>query len=369
MPRPDKSNKIETISTPIVDEVYTDEDIVRQQEYQIESLQNEINSLREQINSPPTDETELRLYETTRELMSAHRRNRKLSNALQETKEHLQSLKGKVEQLSAPPNHYGVFLSENKDGTIDIDMLGKKQRVNVDPEIQVSQLRRGQEVILNGAFNVVGICHFDSRGDVVKVKKVIDGQRVLIGLRADEERVVEVSALVNTDDLRFGDSVLLNRVSGILMEKLPTYEAQDLILQEVPDISFNDIGGQSQQVEQIRDAIETPYLYPDEYKEFNLSPPKGILLYGPPGCGKTMMASAIANNLAKRIREKTGRDDVRGYFINVKGPELLNKYVGETERKIREVFQKARDKSKEGVPVVIFFDEMELEAESGRPHF
>ena len=181
----------------------------------------------------------------------------------------------------------------------------------------------------------------------------------MIGLRADEERVVEVSALVNTDDLRFGDSVLLNRVSGILMEKLPTYEAQDLILQEVPDISFNDIGGQSQQVEQIRDAIETPYLYPDEYKEFDLSPPKGILLYGPPGCGKTMMASAIANNLAKRIREKTGRDDVRGYFINVKGPELLNKYVGETERKIREVFQKARDKSKEGVPVVIFFDEMD----------
>ena len=359
MPRPDKSNKIEKMSTPIVDEVYTDEDIVRQQEYQIESLQNEINSLREQINSPPTDETELRLYEMTRELMSAHRRNRKLSNALQETKEHLQSLKGKVEQLSAPPNHYGVFLSKNKDGTVDIDMLGKKQRVNVDPEIQVSQLRRGQEVILNGAFNVVGICHFDSRGDVVKVKKVIDRQRVLIGLRADEERVVEVSALVNTDDLRFGDSVLLNRVSGILMEKLPTYETQDLILQEVPEISFNDIGGQIEQVEQIRDAIETPYLYPDEYKEFDLSPPKGILLYGPPGCGKTMMASAIANNLAKRIREKTGRDDVRGYFINVKGPELLNKYVGETERKIREVFQKARDKSKEGVPVVIFFDEMD----------
>ena len=359
MPRPDKSNKTETMPTPIVDEVYTDEDIVRQQEYQIESLQNEINSLREQINSPPTDETELRLYEMTRELMSAHRRNRKLSNALQETKEHLQSLKGKVEQLSAPPNHYGVFLSKNKDGTVDIDMLGKKQRVNLDPEIQVSQLRRGQEVILNGAFNVVGVCHFDSRGDVVKVKKVIDRQRVLIGLRADEERVVEVSALVNTDDLRFGDSVLLNRVSGILMEKLPTYEAQDLILQEVPDISFNDIGGQIEQVEQIRDAIETPYLYPDEYKEFDLSPPKGILLYGPPGCGKTMMASAIANNLAKRIREKTGRDDVRGYFINVKGPELLNKYVGETERKIREVFQKARDKSKEGVPVVIFFDEMD----------
>ncbi len=359
MPRPDKSDQMETVNNPLVSESYTDEDIVRQQEYQIESLQNEIDNLREQINSPPTDEAELRLYEMTRELMSAHRRNRKLSNALQETKEHLQGLKEKVEQLSAPPNHYGLFLNENKDGSIDIDVLGKKQRVKVDPEIQISQLQKGQEVILNGAFNVIGARHFDCRGEVVKVKEVIDSQRVLIGLRADEERVVEISEQIDVTDLKFGDSVLLNRTSGVLMEKLPKYEVQDLMLEKIPDVSFDDIGGQDQQLENIRDAIETPYLYPDEYKEFDLLPPKGILLYGPPGCGKTMMASAIANNLAKRIREKTGREDVQGYFINVKGPELLNKYVGETERKIREVFQKARDKSKEGVPVVIFFDEMD----------
>ena len=213
--------------------------------------------------------------------------------------------------------------------------------------------------MLNGAFNVVGSRDFDCRGEVVKIKEILDQRRVLISLRADEERVVEVSERVKVSDLKFGDAVLLNRVSGILMEKLPKYEIEDLMLEEVPDISFNEIGGQDEQIENIRDAIETPYLYPEEYKEFDLSPPKGILLYGPPGCGKTMMASAIANNLAKRIREKTGREDVKGYFINVKGPELLNKYVGETERKIREVFQKARDKSKEGVPVVIFFDEMD----------
>merc|ERR1712000_453478 len=258
-----------------------------------------------------------------------------------------------------PPNHYGIFLNENGDGTIDIDMFGKKQRVNADPDIQTGQLQRGQEVMLNGAFNVVGSRDFDCRGEVVKIKEILDQRRVLISLRADEERVVEVSERVKVSDLKFGDAVLLNRVSGILMEKLPKYEIEDLMLEEVPDISFNEIGGQDEQIENIRDAIETPYLYPEEYKEFDLSPPKGILLYGPPGCGKTMMASAIANNLAKRIREKTGRDDVKGYFINVKGPELLNKYVGETERKIREVFQKARDKSKEGVPVVIFFDEMD----------
>jgi len=353
------SDGMENLKTSSDDETFTNEDLVRQQMYKIESLQNEIEDLKEQLNSPPTDEADLRLYEMTRELMTAHRRNRKLANALQETREHLQGLKEKVEQLSAPPNHYGIFLNENGDGTIDIDMFGKKQRVNADPDIQTGQLQRGQEVMLNGAFNVVGSRDFDCRGEVVKIKEILDQRRVLISLRADEERVVEVSERVKVSDLKFGDAVLLNRVSGILMEKLPKYEIEDLMLEEVPDISFNEIGGQDEQIENIRDAIETPYLYPEEYKEFDLSPPKGILLYGPPGCGKTMMASAIANNLAKRIREKTGRDDVKGYFINVKGPELLNKYVGETERKIREVFQKARDKSKEGVPVVIFFDEMD----------
>ena len=360
MPKTDNfSDGMENLKTSSDDETFTNEDLVRQQMYKIESLQNEIEDLKEQLNSPPTDEADLRLYEMTRELMTAHRRNRKLANALQETREHLQGLKEKVEQLSAPPNHYGIFLNENGDGTIDIDMFGKKQRVNADPDIQTGQLQRGQEVMLNGAFNVVGSRDFDCRGEVVKIKEILDQRRVLISLRADEERVVEVSERVKVSDLKFGDAVLLNRVSGILMEKLPKYEIEDLMLEEVPDISFNEIGGQDEQIENIRDAIETPYLYPEEYKEFDLSPPKGILLYGPPGCGKTMMASAIANNLAKRIREKTGRDDVKGYFINVKGPELLNKYVGETERKIREVFQKARDKSKEGVPVVIFFDEMD----------
>lgn len=360
MPKTDNfSDGMENLKTSSDDETFTNEDLVRQQMYKIESLQNEIEDLKEQLNSPPTDEADLRLYEMTRELMTAHRRNRKLANALQETREHLQGLKEKVEQLSAPPNHYGIFLNENGDGTIDIDMFGKKQRVNADPDIQTGQLQRGQEVMLNGAFNVVGSRDFDCRGEVVKIKEILDQRRVLISLRADEERVVEVSERVKVSDLKFGDAVLLNRVSGILMEKLPKYEIEDLMLEEVPDISFNEIGGQDEQIENIRDAIETPYLYPEEYKEFDLSPPKGILLYGPPGCGKTMMASAIANNLAKRIREKTGREDVKGYFINVKGPELLNKYVGETERKIREVFQKARDKSKEGVPVVIFFDEMD----------
>ena len=332
---------------------------IREQTFTIESLESEIDDLRRRLNAAPSDDVEVRLYEMTRDLMHAHRRNRKLTSTLQEAKEKLEHLKEKVEQLSAPPNNYGVFLQPNDDGTLDIDLCGKRWRVNADPEINTDQLQKGQEVIVNGVMNVVSVREFERQGEVVKVKEMLDENRVLVNLRADEERVVEISDPLNKAELKFGDNVMLNPITGMVMEKLPKLEVEDLLLEEVPDIKYSDIGGLNEQIEAIRDAIETPYLYPDEYKEFQLKPPKGVLLYGPPGCGKTLIAKAVANSLATRVRERTGRDDVESYFINIKGPELLNKYVGETERKIREVFQKAKDKSKEGVPVIIFFDEMD----------
>lgn len=333
---------------------------IRELTFTIESLESEIDDLRRRLNAAPSDDVEVRLYEMTRDLMHAHRRNRKLTSTLQEAKEKLEQLKEKVEQLSAPPNNYGVFLQSNDDGTLDIDLGGKRWRVNADPEINADQLQKGQEVIVNGVMNVVSVREFERQGEVVKVKEMLDDNRVLVNLRADEERVVEISDPLNKEaELKFGDNVMLNPITGMVMEKLPKLEVEDLLLEEVPDIKYSDIGGLNEQIEAIRDAIETPYLYPDEYKEFQLKPPKGVLLYGPPGCGKTLIAKAVANSLAARVREQTGRDDVESYFINIKGPELLNKYVGETERKIREVFQKAKDKSKEGVPVIIFFDEMD----------
>ena len=333
---------------------------IRELTFTIESLESEIDDLRRRLNAAPSDDVEVRLYEMTRDLMHAHRRNRKLTSTLQEAKEKLEQLKEKVEQLSAPPNNYGVYLQSNDDGTLDIDLGGKRWRVNADPEINTDQLQKGQEVIVNGVMNVVSVREFERQGEVVKVKEMLDDNRVLVNLRADEERVVEISDPLNKEEeLKFGDNVMLNPVTGMVMEKLPKLEVEDLLLEEVPDIKYSDIGGLNEQIEAIRDAIETPYLYPDEYKEFQLKPPKGVLLYGPPGCGKTLIAKAVANSLAARVREQTGRDDVESYFINIKGPELLNKYVGETERKIREVFQKAKDKSKEGVPVIIFFDEMD----------
>jgi proteasome-associated ATPase len=345
--------------TPSSSERISYETRIRELQFTVESLESEVDNLRRRLNTAPSDDVEIRLYEMTRELMQAHRRNRKLTGTLQEAKEKLELLKEKVEQLSAPPNNYGIFLQANDDSTVDIDLSGKKWKVNVDPDINTEELQKGQEVIVNGVMNVVAVRDFDQQGEVVKVKEMLDDSRAIVSLHADEERVVQIADPLKSETLRPGNHVLLNHTTGMLMEQLPKVEVEDLLLEEVPDIQYANIGGLDEQIEAIRDAVETPYLYPDEYKEFRLTPPVGVLLYGPPGCGKTLIAKAVANNLAERVRQQTDRDDVRGYFINVKGPELLNKYVGETERKIREVFQKAKEKSKEGVPVIIFFDEMD----------
>ncbi|SVD08787.1 uncharacterized protein METZ01_LOCUS361641, partial [marine metagenome] len=242
------------------------EDLIREQQYAIESLENEIDNLRRRMNSASSDDSEDRLYEMTRELMQAHRRNRKLTGTLREAKERLEELKEKVEQLSAPPNNYGIFLQKNSDGTVDIDLSGKRWKVNADPQINVDEMRRGQEVIVNGVFNVVAVREFDKRGEVVKLKEVLDEKRAIVVMRADEERVVELSELTDSRSLKFGDSVLLNPATGMLMEKLPKVEVEDLMLEEVPDITYEDVGGLDEQIEDIRDVIETPYLYPKEYQ-------------------------------------------------------------------------------------------------------
>ena len=325
----------------------------------IDLLEGELAGMRQQQRAVYVKDLETRLYEMQRELMTAHRRNKKLTSTLQEAKEKLEILKEKVAQLSAPPNNYGVFLASNEDGTVDIDISGRKWRVNLDPSLRDNDLAVGQEVIVNSGMNVVDIKIAEKHGDVVKIKERIADERAIVSLRTDEERVVRIAESLKEETLKTGDHVLLNHTTSMLMEKLPKREVEDLLLEEVPDIGYTDIGGLDTQIEAIRDAIELPYLYPKEYKEFNLSPPKGVLLYGPPGCGKTLIARAVASSIAERVRKETGRDEIRGFFINIKGPELLNKYVGETERKIREVFQKARDKSKEGFPVIIFFDEMD----------
>jgi proteasome-associated ATPase len=284
--------------------------------------------------------------------------NERLVAALQEAREQITALKEEVDKLSGPPSTYGVYLSANLDGTVNLLSQGRKVKVNVHPGIEVKALKPGQELILNEGLNVIEAAGFEVQGEVVILKEQLDPERALVTLRADEDRVGVIADPLRNLRLKIGDHLLLDAKSGYLLEKLPKSEVEDLSLEEVPDIGYESIGGLGDQIETIKDAVELPYLYADYYKEHHLTPPKGVLLYGPPGCGKTMIAKAVANNLAERISEKRG-EKIKGYFLNIKGPELLNKYVGETERKIREIFIKAKEKANEDVPVVVFFDEMD----------
>jgi proteasome-associated ATPase len=282
----------------------------------------------------------------------------KLVQALMAAREEIVALKAEVEKLCAPASTYGLYLSTNKDGTVNVVTSGRKVKVNLRPALEAQTLRPGQEVVLNEGLNVIEAAGFEIQGEVVILKEQLDAERALVTVRADDDRVALIADPLRAHRLKTGDHLLMESKSGYLLEKLPKSEVEDLLLEEVPDIGYDEIGGLSTQIETIKDAVELPYLYADDYKEHRLPPPKGVLLYGPPGCGKTMIAKAVASNLAEKISEKRG-EKIQGYFINIKGPELLNKYVGETERKIREIFVKAKEKANEDVPVVVFFDEMD----------
>jgi proteasome-associated ATPase len=328
---------------------------------QVKLLEDELALTRRKLEAAPRriHELERRLSESITELTQSRETGERMAEKLREARDQLVALKEEVEKLSQPPSGYGVFLQAFEDNQVDVFTNGRKLRVNVAPEVDTSQLQRGREVMLNEAMNVIGICDFDIQGEVVILKERLDGKRALVLGRTDEERVVELADSLKDVQIRAGDSLLLEPKSGHVLEKLPKPEVEELILEEVPDVSYEDIGGLDGQIEEIRDAVELPYLHGDLFREHQLDPPKGILLYGPPGCGKTLVAKAVANSLAKKVAAKLGRDDRRSYFLNIKGPELLNKYVGETERQIRMIFQRAKEKSEEGVPIIVFFDEMD----------
>jgi proteasome-associated ATPase len=325
-------------------------------------LEEEVVNLRRRLQNAPkrVSTLEEKLLETKGQLAQAVSQNEKLTYTLREAREHIATLREEVEKLTQPPSAYGTFLGINEDGTADVFSAGRKMRVALHPELEEIELRRGQEVVLNESLNVILARNAELSGEVVVLKELLeDGKRALIVGRADEERVVELSEDLVGVKIRSGDTILMDSRTGLLLERLPRPEVEDLILEEVPDITYDDVGGLDTQIEAITDAVELPFLHRELFVEHKLPAPKGILLYGPPGCGKTLIAKAVANSLAKKVAEQTGDQKARSYFINIKGPELLNKYVGETERQIRLVFQRAREKSEEGVPVIIFFDEMD----------
>ncbi len=331
-------------------------------EAQVAVLGEENAHLRSRLADTPNRirALEERLLETKGQLAQATAQNEKLSYTLREAREHIGSLRDEVDKLTQPPNAYGVVVGKNDDATVDVLTSGRKMKVQLHPDIDFEMLDLGAEVALNESFNVIEARRSELVGEVVTLKDIMeDGIRVIVIGRADEERVCELSSALRGTRLRSGDMLRLDPRSNMLLEKLPRPEVEDLLLEEVPDISYADIGGLDSQIEAIADAVELPFLHQELFAEHRLPAPKGILLYGPPGCGKTLIAKAVANSLAKKVAETMGEGKGRSYFINIKGPELLNKYVGETERQIRLVFQRAREKSEEGWPVIVFFDEMD----------
>ncbi|BBZ67602.1 proteasome-associated ATPase [Mycolicibacterium insubricum] len=307
-------------------------------------------------------------------------RNSKLMETLKEARQQLLALREEVDRLGQPPSGFGVLLGIADEETVDVFTSGRKMRLTVSPNIDVDTLRKGQTLRLNEALTVVEAGSYESVGEICSLRELLaDGDRALVVGHADEERIVwlaepltladtmseeELEALAEEDRprrLRPGDSLLVDTKAGYAFERIPKAEVEDLVLEEVPDVSYSDIGGLTRQIEQIRDAVELPFLHKELYREYALRPPKGVLLYGPPGCGKTLIAKAVANSLAKKMAERRGEDsrEAKSYFLNIKGPELLNKFVGETERHIRLIFQRAREKASEGTPVIVFFDEMD----------
>jgi len=344
---------------------------------QVSFLEEELAALRSKLaDSPRTSRlVEDRLAQTEAALAGLTGQNERLTATLREARDQIIALKEEVDRLAQPPSGFGVFLQSNADGTADVFTGGRKMRVSVSPSIELDGLRPGQELVLNEALNVVIALSYETIGEVVMLKELLEGgDRALVISHADEERIVRLAEPLLEGTLRAGDSLLLEPRSGYVYERIPKAEVEELILEEVPDITYELIGGLGPQIEQIRDAIELPYLHADLFKEHQLRPPKGVLLYGPPGCGKTLIAKAVANSLAKQVARRTAElarqangdaaagkaaKEGKSFFLNIKGPELLNKYVGETERHIRLVFQRAREKASEGMPVIVFFDEMD----------
>jgi proteasome-associated ATPase len=329
---------------------------------ELKFLREEVDLLRRRLETAPgrIRTLEERLLETKAQLQGASAQNVKLTETLRAARDQLAAVREEVERLSAPPQAYATFVELDAEaGTVTVVVNGRKMQVNVGPDIAADELRLGQEVLLNEAMNVVAVGRTEDRGEVMTIAELLDEGRALVLGHTDDERVVLLGESIRSGPLKAGDSVLVDLRSNTALERIPKAEVEQLVLEQVPDITYEQIGGLGDQVEAIRDAIELPYLHADLFVEHELRAPKGILLYGPPGCGKTMIAKAVANSLAQRVRDKTGREDVKSYFLNVKGPELLNKYVGETERQIRVIFQRAREKAAEGFPVIVFFDEME----------
>ena len=325
--------------------------------------QRQINMLRDQKRA------------LDKQLAGVGSQNQKLVRLLDASRQEIVKLKKTLAAEAVPPMSFGTVQQVNPGGpvadesggtgpvltspSLDVLAAGRKMRVGLSPLVALSACEPGLGVLLDENYVVVAVLDHETTGEVATVKDVIDHDRVLTVGRSGEERVLLLSGPLRRARPRPGDAVTVDHRTGFALEPVERTDVEQLVLEEVPEVSYSDIGGLGPQIEAIRDAVELPYVHPELYREHGLRPPKGILLYGPPGNGKTLIAKAVARSLAERSAAKAGRTRALGYFLNIKGPELLDKYVGETERQIRSIFANAREQAARGVPVVVFFDEMD----------
>ncbi len=317
---------------------------------EVDRLNQRIRSLEHRIESQAESQS---LLETAAAL------NKKLEDTLRKAQEEIRVLKEELAKLTAPPNTFATIAATYPDRReADIYLSGRKMRVQVHTGVEISRLNSGTPVLLNEAFNIIDLGSGERQGEIVYVKELLDEGRLIVSGESGVDRVAVLSWALPSGSLSVGDHVMMDQRSGIILEKMPKSEVGQVVIEEIPEVTFEDIGGLDEELEIVRDAVELPFLYPQLFEDYKLSPPKGVLLYGPPGCGKTLIAKAVANSVGRRMEQMRG-GDARSYFLHVKGPELLNKYVGESERQIREVFARAREKAREGFPVIVFFDEMD----------
>ncbi len=288
---------------------------------------------------------ERRLADARSDTRALAAQNEKLNQTLAQARDSLVALRAQLEDLATPPNGFGLVIAVS-DGTVDLDVGGRPLRCQVSPEVDASLLAAGVRVLLNEAMVVVGVAEPQGTGDTVRLREVLADGRLLVASASGEDVVLSAAAALAAVDLSAGQTLLADRRAGLALSLVPRTDVTELTLEEVPDVTYADIGGLTGQIEQIRDAVELPFRHRELFGEFRLRPPKGVLLYGPPGCGKTMIAKAVANAAGS-------------HFLNIKGPELLDKYVGETERQIRLIFRRAREHASDGRPVIVFFDEMD----------
>jgi proteasome-associated ATPase len=311
--------------------------------------------LQEIIDSVPAENQRLRNYLLAlRDALEEERRD------VEDAKRLLAEYEEAYQKLTSPANRTGVFLEMLEEGIALIAVGDSEFVVSIDPKLDVQALKAGVRVKVNDAYAIIGVMPPHPGGQVLKVSELLDKER----LRVSQDpagsigRVVVRGHSLKKARIKVGDEVRVEPNFKVALEHFPKTETREYFYEEVPEIKWEDIGGQEEAIRLIRDTIEHPLLYPELYKKFDKKPVKGILLYGPPGCGKTLIGKATAHNLAKEYSKRVGKP-VREYFMYVSGPKILNMWLGETERMVREIFETARERSKEGRLVFIFFDEAE----------